>query len=303
VLNKSHIIVSAIEHASVLQPAKELEKRGEVALTVLPVDKDGVVDLKVLKESLRPETILVSIMFANNEIGTIQPIKEIAKILRDFRRERGLNKDHANYPYFHTDACQATRFFDLDTRKLGVDLMTINANKMYGPKGGGALYVRRGVKVAPLLYGGGQEGTLRSGTENVSGIVGLAKAFVLATKFRDKETKNLNKLRDYAIKKIQKEIPGTILNGSATNRLPNNLNFTFPGVDAEWLVLQLDAKGISCSTGSACSFNTKDESYVIMALGKTEADAKSSVRFSLGRETTKSDLDILIKYLKLFTKT
>ncbi len=294
-----HLIVSAIEHASVLQSAKELEKRG-VALTILPVDKAGVVDLKALKESLRPETILVSVMFANNEVGTIEPIKDIAKILRDYRRERGLDRDHANYPYFHTDACQATRFFDLDTRKLGVDLITINANKMYGPKGSGVLYVRRGVKIKPLFYGGGQENNLRSGTENVAGAVGLAKAFALATKLRDKENKNLTKLRDYAIKKIQKEIPAAILNGHPTNRLPNNINFTFPGVDAEWLVLQLDAKGISCSTGSACSFNTKDESYVIMALGKTEADAKSSVRFSFGRDTTKKDLDYLIKLLKQY---
>lgn len=307
-----HIIVSAIEHASVLQSAKELEKRG-VALTILPVDKAGVVDLKVLKESLRPETILVSIMFANNEVGTIEPIKDIAKILRDYRRDQGLDRDHANYPYFHTDACQATRFFDLDTRKLGADLVTINANKMYGPKGSGVLYARRGVKIKPLFFGGGQENGLRSGTENVAGAVGLAKAFALATKLHDKETKNLIKLRDYVIKKIQKEIPAAILNGPLldsrvnypTNRLPNNINFTFPGVDAEWLVLQLDAKGISCSTGSACSFNTlagqaKDESYVIIALGKSESDAKSSVRFSLGRDTTKQDLNYLIKLLKQY---
>lgn len=299
-LNKSHIIVSAIEHASVLQAAKELEKRG-VALTILPVDKDGVVDLKVLKDSLRPETVLVSIMFANNEIGTIEPIKEIAKILRDYRRDQGLDRDHANYPYFHTDACQATRFFDLDTRKLGTNLITINANKMYGPKGSGALYVRRGVKIKPLFYGGGQENNLRSGTENVAGAVGLAKAFSLATKLRDKETKNLTKLRDYAIKKIQKEIPTAVLNGPMpdgraghpTNRLPNNFNFTFPGIDPEWLVLQLDAKGISCSTGSACSFNT------LAGQAKDDRDI-ISVRFSLGRDAKKSDLDYLIKLLKQY---
>lgn len=299
---KGHIITTTIEHSSVLLPVGELAEQGW-EVTYLPVDSDGLINLGKLKDSLKESTVLISIIHASNEIGVIQPIEEIAKIIRKQKKDTNPIRDRATYPYLHLDSCQAVRFFDLNPQNNHADLITMNGSKIYGPKGVGALYVRRGVKIKPILLGGGQENGLRSGTENILGCVGFAEALAICSKERDRESLNLTEIRDYAIDKILAEIPNVTLNGHRNDRLPNNLNFTFRGVDAEWLVLQLDAKGVLCSTGSACSFNTKDQSYVIIALGKTAAEAKSSVRFTLDRKTSKKDINYLINLLKKYAHT
>ena len=316
-----HIITSKIEHHAVLNPCEVLEKEG-FRVTYLNVNKDGIVDLKELKKSLSKDTILVSIMYANNEIGTIQPIKEIAKIIRDFRNSKFearstkqiqnskfkiQNKevsdfgfrisDLTTYPLFHTDAIQAAGYLDLNVGKLGVDLMSVNASKIYGPKGIGFLYVKRGVKLSPVIYGGSQEKGLRPGTENVPGIIGLSKAFEIAQNMREKESRRLIALRDYLIKGILKKIPNSSLNGCLMPRLPNNVNVTIDGVEGESLVLYLDARGISCSTGSACTSSDLEPSHVITALGKSKEAGHCSVRFTLGRKTKKADIDYLLKVL------
>jgi cysteine desulfurase len=285
-----HIITSKIEHHAVLNPCKVLEKEG-FKVTYLNVNKDGIVDLKELEKSLNKDTILVSIMYANNEIGTIQPIKEIAKIIRDFKKKHGAG------PLFHTDAIQAAGYLDLNVGRLGVDLMSVNASKIYGPKGIGFLYIKRGVKLLPIIYGGGQERGLRSGTENVPGIIGLNKAFEIAQNTREKESRRLIALRDYLIKGILKKIPDSSLNGCLMPRLPNNVNVTIDGVEGESLVLYLDATGISCSTGSACTSFDLEPSHVITALGKSKEAGHCSVRFTLGRKTKKADIDYLLKVL------
>jgi len=292
IASPGHIITTATEHRAVLEAGAVLEREGW-AVTYAPVDEDGLLNLKAFKEALRPETVLVSVMYANNEIGTIQPIKEVAKILRHFRKERGENR----LPYLHTDACQAPRFLPLSVEKLGVDLLTLNGSKIYGPKGVGCLYIKRNTFLNPLLVGGGQELGRRSGTENVAGAVGLATALEIADKEREKESAKLSVLRDYFIEKIL-ILPGTHLNGGQSERLPNNINITFDKVFGELMVLRLDAKGIACSIGSACSSHKKDDRHVIMALGKTANEADNAVRFTLGRATTKKDLDFVIEAIK-----
>jgi len=322
-----HIITTSIEHRAVLEACEKLEREGW-ELTYLPVDKEGVVDLKALKEALRPDTVLVSVMYANNEIGTIEPIKEVAKILRHWRKnpllpeeglggggsksqseldrttpagtppllsQEGINMERL--PYFHIDACQAPRFLPLGVEQLGVDLMTINGSKIYGPKGTGVLFVKRNTFVEPIVYGGGQERGLRSGTEDVAGIVGLAKALEIAQVEREKESAELTALRDYFIEELKK-ISGVTINGSLIDRLPNNVNVTVDGQFGELMVLRLDAKGIACSTGSACSAHHKDDSHVIISLGKTKTDADNTLRFTLGRDTTKKDIDYTVKVIK-----
>lgn len=293
---KGHIITSAIEHHAVLNPCEALEKEG-FKVTYVKTDKDGIVNLKEFKKSLRKDTILVSIMYANNEIGTIQPIREIAKIIRDFRK-----KNNIGFPLFHTDAIQAAGYLDLNVQRLGVDLMSVNASKIYGPKGMGFLYAKKGIKLQPILYGGGQERGLRPGTENLAGIVGLAKALEIAKNAAQKETKRLSVLRDYLIRNILSKIPRTRLNGHPVLRLPNNVNVTISGIEGESLVLYLDAAGIACSTGSACTSTSLEPSHVITALGRLEEDAHCSIRFTLGRKTTKNDIDYLLKVLPSIVK-
>lgn len=294
---RGHLITTAIEHASVLRPCRALERQG-LTLTYLPVGNDGLVDPAELKKTLRPETILVSIGYVNNEIGAIQPIREIARVIRNFKKLQATNyKLKADtYPYFHIDGCQAPRFLDCRVSTLGVDLMTINSGKIYGPKGAGCLYVRRGIKLTPLLEGGGQEQGLRSGTENVPGLVGFAKALERCVELREKESTRLSNLRDYFIFRLLK-LDRVTLNGSPDTRLPNNVNVSFAGTDSEFVVLNLDAAGVACSSGSACSTQTKDSSYVMAALGGSEDQARGAVRFTLGRETTKRDLDYVLKIL------
>lgn len=286
-----HIIVSKIEHKAVLEAVKKLEKEG-FKITYLGVDSRGLVNLSELKKSLRKDTILVSIMYANNEIGTIQPINDIAKIIKNFRSISQLI-----FPIFHTDACQAAGALDLKINRLGVDLLTFNGSKIYGPKGIGCLYVSKNIKLEPVIVGGGQENNLRAGTENVALIVGFAEALKLAEKLRKKESQRLKKIRDYLIKRILKIIPDSQLNGHPIKRLPNNINVSFDGVEGESLVLMLDKQGVFASTGSACTSNNLDPSHVLLATGLAPKLAHGSLRLTLGRKTTKLDLDYVLKIL------
>lgn len=281
------IIVSAIEHLSVLAPVNQVGRA-----IIAPVLPSGQINLKKFAELLTSEVKLVSVIYVNNEIGAIQSLAEIAKIIRRARKRAG-----TPYPYFHTDACQAGRFLSLDVRQLGVDLMTVNAGKIYGPKGVGLLYVKRGIKLEPQFLGGGQEAGYRAGTENVPGIVGLATALTLAGKLRGGEAIKLSRLRDWLWQELKRVAPEVQLNGSLDNRSPNNLNLYFPDVLAEQLVLELDAKGFAVSTGSACSIPKADDSHVILALGHSRERAAGSIRISLGRDTTKEKLKKLIKVL------
>ena len=289
-----HLIASAVEHHCVINSLEALEQEG-YKTSLVPVDGNGFINMDKLKSAIRPETILISVMLANNEIGTIEPIVDISKMVARINTERG--RHGLTRILLHTDACQASGFLDLDVNHLGVDLMSVNGSKIYGPKQAGFLYVRSGVKIKPLIFGGGQENGLRSGTENVAGIVGLATAFELAQKNKVKETKRLLKLRDSLINKIIKQTPNVTLNGPKQNRLPNNINFSIKGVEGEALMLYLDSYGICASTASACSTGSTEASYVLLGVGKTPKEAKSSIRFSLGKSTTQKEINYLIKLL------
>lgn len=307
---KCHIITSAIEHHAVLNSVKALAKEGH-RVTYLGVDKNGFIKLEDLKKAIRPDTGLVSIMYANNEIGAIEPVAEIGKWLKAQNAKR---KTQKLLPIvFHTDACQAAGFLDLNVDRLGVDLMSVNGSKIYGPKQVGFLYVRRGIDLKPVIHGGGQERGLRSGTENVPGIVGLAKALALVQVERFSENRRLVKLRDYFISQVLKKISGVTLNGPAIsdsdegmNRLPNNINLTIKGVEGEALMLYLDSYGICVSTGSACSTGHTEASHVLLAIGKTQKAAQSSIRISLGRQNTKQEADyaigVMVKVVKVLRK-
>jgi len=287
----NHIICSKIEHHAVLEPVYHLEKEGFKA-TYIGVDEFGVVDPEEIRKKLTPKTTLVSIMMANNEIGAIQPIEEIGRMVLKWRKEH-----KTKYPIFHCDACQAAGVKDLNVEKLHVDLLTLNGGKIYGPKGAGALYIREGVKLEPLMYGGGQERGRRPGTENVAAIVGFSQALEIAQKEKDRENKRLIKLRDYFIEQILQKIPKSRLNGHAGERLPNNVNVSISGVEGEAMVLYLDAKGVYASSGSACTSRVLEPSHVLLACGLSKEAAHSSVRFTLGRKTTKADLDYVLQVL------
>ena len=289
-----HIITTAIEHHSVLQPLRQLEKEN-FSVTYLPTNKFGEINLTELKKNIRPDTVLITLMYANNEIGAINPIAAIGRELLKWRK-----KHNTPYPYFHTDACQAAPWLDLQVERLHVDLLTLNGSKIYGPKGVGVLFKRRGVNVAPLILGGGQERGLRSGTENVPAIVGMAMALALVQFGREKESKRLERLRNYFWQKIKTKIKDAQLNGpvlSLRNRLPNNLNFRFPNIEGETLVLYLDEYGIVSATGSACASDSLESSHVLQAIGLSDAEARDSVRFTLGKTTTKQEIDYVLKYL------
>jgi len=284
-----HIITSSIEHHAILESCQWLEKQG-FEVTYLPVDKYGLIDLENLKNSMRKDTILVSIMHANNEIGTIEPIEEIGKICR----ERGV--------YFHTDAVQTFGKVPIDVNKMNIDLLSISAHKFYGPKGVGALYIRKGVNIEPLLHGGGHECGLRSSTVNVPGIVGMAEAVKLRKKEMKSESKKLTKLRDLLIRNVLK-IDNSHLNGHPTQRLANNANFWFAFIEGEALITQLDMYGIEASTGSACSSSTLEPSHVLLAIGLKHQEAHGSLRLSLGKQNTKADVDYVSKTLPRVVKT
>lgn len=287
---KGHLIISAIEHHAVSHTAEYLGGLG-YEVSIIPVNEDGIIELEKLKKEIREDTRLISIMMANNEIGTIQPIKEIGQYLEK------LNKDRINKVYFHTDACQAAGSLDISTNKLHVDLLTINGSKIYGPKGIGLLYIKNNTPLIPLIHGGGQENSLYSGTENIPAIIGLATALKLVNNRKEEEAKRLIELRDYLIKEILNKIPKTRLNGSKDKRLPNNINISFLDVEGESVLLYLDEMGIQASAGSACTSKDLNPSHVILALGCPYEIAHGSIRFSLGKDTKKKDLDYLIKKL------
>ncbi|MFZ2189737.1 MAG: cysteine desulfurase family protein [Candidatus Magasanikiibacteriota bacterium] len=294
-IGKGHIITTKIEHHAVLNPIEQLEKEG-FAVTYLEPDSQGFISPKKVRAEIRPDTILISIMYANNEIGTVEPIADIGREILKYRKEK-----NSIYPFFHTDACQAGGVLELDVEKLHVDLMTLNASKIYGPKGVGMLYKRRGVNIVPLIYGGGQEMNLRSGTENLAGIVGFTKALELAQENRQDENMRLVELRDYFYDQISKKIDKIKLNGASlgneNSRLPNNLNVTFMDVEGEAMLLYLDAYGICCSTGSACTSTSLEPSHVLTALGLPYEYAHGSLRFTLGHCNTKADIDYVMRYL------
>ena len=285
---ENHIIISSIEHPCIVESAKWLEKQG-FKVTKLPVDKYGLVNPEDVKKTITNKTILVSIIHASNEIGTIQNISEIGKICREKR------------VYFHTDASQSFGKIPIDVKKMNIDLLTASSQKIYGPKGAGFLYVREGIRLAPLLHGGGQENGLRSSTSNVPAIVGFAKAAEICQKEMKKEQKRQEKLRDYLIKNLLK-IKGSYLNGSPKKRLANNVNVRFDFIEGEALIIQLDMAGIACSTGSACSSATLEPSHVLLAIGLKPQEAHGSLRISLGRQTTKKDMDYLLKVLPKIIK-
>jgi cysteine desulfurase len=274
-----HIISQTTEHHAVLHSLEWLEKTQGFEVTYLDVDKYGLVSLSDLEAAIREDTILITIMYANNEIGTIQPIKELAEVAK----KHGI--------LFHTDACQAGGILDIDVRNLGVDMMTLNGSKIYGMKGTGLLFRRTGIKLEQLIHGGGHEFGLRAGTENVPGIVALAKALELGQAEREQESKRLIELRDYLINEILNRIPETFLNGHPTKRLPNNVNISFLNVEGEAVALMLDHEGIYISSGSACTSQSLKPSHVILAMGLPYEASHGAIRFSLGKRTTKEDID------------
>lgn len=280
----NHIITSAIEHHAVLHTCEYLESKG-YEVTYLPVNEFGQVDPQDVLKAIKDNTILISIMYANNEIGTIQPIEEIGKIAR----EKGI--------VFHTDAVQAVGHIPIDVKKANVDLLSLSGHKFHGPKGVGVLYIRKGIKIKPLLHGGAQERGRRGGTENVPGIVGLAKALELAVENMEENNKKMIELRDYIIKGISSKIDHVKLNGHPTDRLPNNINFTFDFIEGESLLLLLDMKGIYASSGSACTSGSLDPSHVLLAIGLPHERAHGSLRITLGDENTKEEADYLLEVL------
>ena len=285
----NHIITTKIEHPAVINTCRTLQMQG-YNITFLNVDSTGMINLNELKDAITDKTILISIMFANNEIGTIEPIEEIGKIARQ------------NNIYFHTDAVQAVGNIKIDVNKLGIDLLSMSAHKFYGPKGVGALYVRENVEFAKIIDGGHQEKDKRAGTENIPGIVGLGKAIELAYENIDEYNNKLINLRDYCIQQMQKRIPNIKLNGHRTNRLPGNINMLFQDVDGKKLLEELNNKGICASAGSACSAKSSDASHVLLAIGLKPMCAQSSLRITLGDDNTKEDIDYLVDNLEQLVK-
>ena len=280
----NHIITSKIEHPAVLHTCQSLEKHG-FEVTYLNVDKDGFINLSELENSIKPNTILISIMFANNEIGTIEPIREISKIAKKHNI------------IFHTDAVQACGNVDIDVRKLGIDMLSLSGHKLYAPKGVGALYVKEGIEFEKFMDGGHQEKDKRGGTENVAEIVGLGKAAELAKNNMEKHQEHLRTLRDYYIKNIEEKITDAKLNGPRENRLPGNANFSFPGINGEELLIYLDERGICASSGSACTTGSMDPSHVLVAIGLDKNMSKGALRTSFGEENTLEDVDFLVDSL------
>lgn len=280
----SHAIASAIEHDSVLETVKQYDH------SLAPVDEQGILDLKALESAIQDNTVLISVMYANNEIGTVQPLREVAALvekIRSTRRQQG----NESPLYFHSDAAQAGNYLDIHAARLGVDLMTLNGGKIYGPKQSGVLYVKRGVTLRPLIHGGGQEHNLRSGTENVAGAIGFAAALKQAVAMKNDETHRLQGLQQYFLSQITNKIPRAIINGSTKKRLPNNVHITIPGTDNERLLFALDEQGIQAAAGSACSASHEESSHVLHALGLSDEAARASLRFSMGRSTEKADID------------
>lgn len=286
--NKSkgnHIITTKIEHHAILESCKNLEKKG-FRVTYLNVDREGIVDLQELEDSITDETILISVMTANNEIGTVQPIEYIAKIAKKHNI------------IFHTDSVQAIGNIHIDVKQMGIDMLSMSGHKIYGPKGVGVLYVRKGINFDEFMNGGHQERGKRAGTENLASIIGIGKACKLCENNFENHINNITKLRNYCIEKINENIEGVKINGSMENRLPGNINLSFRGVEASGLLLELDKKGICVSAGSACNSNESTPSHVLTAIGLSAEEAKSTIRISIGKFNTKWEVDFLVQNLK-----
>jgi len=279
-----HIITTAIEHHAVLNPCKQLQKEGFEVTFVMP-DREGRIDLESIRKVIRTDTIIVSVMTANNEIGTIEPVSEIGRICR----ENGI--------LFHTDAVQAVGSISVNVQETGCDLLSLSAHKFYGPKGIGALYIREGTRLNPLIAGGEQERGLRAGTENVPGIAGLGKAIAMAGENAEQNAVHMRRMRDRLVKGILSSVPEAVLNGPKEDRLPNNCSFRFDGIDGEALLLRLDLAGIAASAGSACTAGSREVSHVLKAIGLTEAEAKSSLRLTTGIYTTENEVDETVKVI------
>ena len=280
----NHIITSKIEHPAVLETCKELEKEG-FEVSYISVDENGVIDLEELKKAIKPTTILISVMFANNEIGTIEPIKEIGKIAKE------------NKIYFHTDAVQAVGSIKIDVQDLNIDSLSLSGHKFYGPKGIGALYVRTGINFKKLIDGGHQEKNKRAGTENVAAIVGMGKALEMAYEKMDEHNEKIRALRDYYESQVLEKIPYVKVNGNRENRLPGNSNISFRFIEGEGLLLNLDLKGICASSGSACTSGSLDPSHVLLAIGLPHEIAHGSLRISIGKYNTKEEIEFLVQNL------
>ena len=280
-----HIITTKIEHHAILHTCEYLEKRG-FEITYLNVDRDGLVSLDELKAAIRPDTILISVMFANNEIGTIEPIAEIGEIAK----EHGI--------LFHTDAVQAYAQVPISVDEMHIDMLSASGHKLNGPKGIGFLYIRKGVKIRSFVHGGAQERSRRAGTENIPGIVGLGVAVERAMRIMDSKTRKEIELRDYLIGRLENEIPHCWLNGHRTKRLPNNINFSFLFIEGESMLIMLDMKGICASSGSACTSGSLDPSHVLLAIGLKHEEAHGSLRLTLSEETTKEEMDIVSEEVK-----
>ena len=295
--SKPHIVTTNIEHASILEVCKHLKKTKKAEVTYVEVEANGIINPQKIKKALRPNTVLVSVMYANNEIGTVQLIAEIGKVIRHF------NKINQKKIYFHTDAVQAINYLPINVLKLGVDLMSLNAAKIYGPKGVGVLYVKKNTPLRQIMFGGGQERGLRPGTENVAGAVGLARALRQVEQIKENEVKRLTQLRDYFIKKLTDLNFRLIINGDLKERLPNNINITIPKIPSDLLIIELSARGIMTSAKSACKSGDSKASHVIRAINPKAVEEDGSLRFSLGRKTSKQDIDYTLESLiKVLTK-
>jgi cysteine desulfurase len=314
-IKNPHIVTTAFEHSAVFETCRALEARGEASVTYVYPEKDGIISAEKIKKAIKKNTVLVSVMYVQNEIGTIQPIKEISKAIRNLKstkKESRKTKEVADfgfrisdltmYPLFHTDACQAANYLDVCPNHLGVDLLTLAGSKIYGPKGSGVLYVRHGTPIEPIFYGGDQEAGLRPGTEPVYLAVGFAEALKITSDLREKESKKLIGLRDYFITNLLSLSPRISLNGDPKSRSPNNVNICIGGIDNEFFVIQLDSAGIACSTRSACKTNDDKGSHVILSLGRSEKEAKESIRFSLGRSTTKKEINYTLGVIEELLK-
>jgi cysteine desulfurase len=287
---EGNVVVSAIEHDAVLAPA------AKYACRIAGVTPQGIIDLQDLESNIDDQTVLVSVMYANNEVGTLQPIRQVSQIIekvRETRRKAG----SATPLYLHTDACQAANYLDLHVSRLGVDMMTLNGGKIYGPKQSGVLYVSSKVTLQPIIRGGGQERNLRSGTENVAAAAGFAKALELVQAKRHDEQQRLTQLQSLAYKLIAEKLPSTVINGSQKHRLPNNIHLTLPGQDNERLLVELDVRGILAAAGSACSASSDEPSHVLRAMGVSDGDAQASLRITMGQHTTEADIRTLINTL------
>ena len=286
----NHIITTSIEHHAVLHTCHQMEQFG-FDVTYIPVDDKGFVSAKDILDAITDKTILISVMLANNEIGTIQPIKEIAEKIREYSDKNGKTI------VFHTDAVQAVGHLPVDVKDLGVDMLSISGHKFYGPRGVGALYIKRGTPFEPLIIGGGQERQRRSGTENVPGIVGLSKALELSVKEMELESSRQIKIRNHIFDYLKKNVDDLLINGDQINRLPNNVNISFPGIEGESILLALDLGGVSASSGSACSAASIEPSHVLLAIGRSAEQARGTIRITIGRTTTNEDVQYMLNLL------